>query len=91
MNLIKRLESETPQFINLQEVDEENVLCYIVAKSKKTESLFIRIVLKDNAYSVSFLAKSQETLFKEGEEVIPSGITSNGIILWSKRPKKIKK
>lgn len=90
MNLVKRLESQTPQFIDLQEVDEDAVLCYNVAKSKRG-NLFVRIALKDNAYSVSFLAKSQETLFKEGEEVIPEGITSNGIILWAKRPKKIKK
>ena len=90
MNLVKRLESQTPQFIDLQEVDEENVLNYTITKSKRG-TLFVRILLKENSYSVSFLAKSQEPLFKEGEEVIPEGITSNGIILWAKRPKKIKK
>lgn len=90
MKLIDRLESQTPKFINLQEVDEEAILCCIATKSKNN-NLYIKIVLKDNLYSVSFLDKSQENTFQEGEEVIPSGITPKGYILWSKRPKKRKK
>ena len=90
MKLIDRLSAQRQRFIDLQEVNEEDIIRCIAAESKGG-NLYIRIVLKDNAYSISFLAKSQENTFQEGEEVIPEGITSKGIILWAKRPEKKKK
>lgn len=90
MKLIERLSAQRQKFIDLQEVNEEDLLCCIATRSKNG-NFYIRIVLKDNAYSVAFLDKSQESNFQEGEEVIPEGITSRGTILWAKRPKKRKK